>query len=140
MVWMHPSDSVHHETIRLVSLKVRLRKRMAAVVSTRTLLCETLLGAISASCEWDAKAMRRRNALQKAIRAKLEEAWSLFRCRRGPPKQHAYPKTSAADHAACLWAESPGGTHSERCDIAIIGSFSGGSSFRSLAHGCSKPR
>jgi hypothetical protein len=31
---MQPSDSVHQETIRLVSLKVRLRKRMAAVLST----------------------------------------------------------------------------------------------------------
>jgi len=34
MVWMQPSDSVHHETIRLVSLKVRLRSKIAAVDST----------------------------------------------------------------------------------------------------------
>src|SRR4029453_8275125 len=39
--------------------------RMAAVVSTRRLLCETLLGAMGASCEWNAKAMRTRIALQK---------------------------------------------------------------------------
>jgi len=31
---MQPSDSVHHETIRLVSLNFRLRKRMALVLST----------------------------------------------------------------------------------------------------------
>src|SRR5436189_1168919 len=30
---MQPRDSVHHETIRLVSLNFRLRKRMAAVLS-----------------------------------------------------------------------------------------------------------
>src|SRR5881397_2315889 len=34
-VWMQPNDSVHHETIRLVSLSLRLRKRMAAVIATR---------------------------------------------------------------------------------------------------------
>src|SRR5436309_13962457 len=33
-VWMQPNDSVHHDTIRLVSLSLRLRNRMAAVVST----------------------------------------------------------------------------------------------------------
>src|SRR6478752_6286337 len=32
-VWMQPNDSVHHETIRLVSLSLRFRRRMAAVVS-----------------------------------------------------------------------------------------------------------
>src|SRR5947199_5851396 len=32
-VWMQPNDSVHHETIRLVSLNLRFRNRMAAVVS-----------------------------------------------------------------------------------------------------------
>src|SRR4029453_3744350 len=42
---MQPSDSVHHETIRLVSLNLRLRNRIAAVVSTNRLLCESLLGA-----------------------------------------------------------------------------------------------
>src|SRR3989440_12942746 len=31
---MQPRDSVHHETIRLVSLNFRLRKRMAVVLST----------------------------------------------------------------------------------------------------------
>jgi len=87
-------------------------------------------------CESDAKTQR----TPKAIRAKFKKAWSLFRCRRGLPKQHVYPKTSAADRAACQWAELPGGTHSERCDIAIIDSFSGDNSFRSLAHGCSRPR
>src|SRR5438093_635901 len=30
---MQPRDSVHHETIRLVSLNFRLRKRMATVLS-----------------------------------------------------------------------------------------------------------
>jgi len=35
---MQPSDSVHHETIRLVSLSFRLRNKMAAVVSTDKLL------------------------------------------------------------------------------------------------------
>jgi hypothetical protein len=49
---MQPSNSVHHETIRLVSLNFRLRNRMAAVLSTRRLLCETLLGAMGASCGW----------------------------------------------------------------------------------------
>ena len=34
-VWMQPNDSVHHETIRLVSLKLRLRNRMALVLSTQ---------------------------------------------------------------------------------------------------------
>src|SRR6266404_5704665 len=31
---MQPRDSVHHETIRLVSLNFRLRKRIAAVLCT----------------------------------------------------------------------------------------------------------
>src|SRR3989442_883475 len=31
---MQPNDSVHHETIKLVSLNLRLRKRMAGVLST----------------------------------------------------------------------------------------------------------
>ena len=87
-------------------------------------------------CESDAKTQR----TPKAIRAKFGEAWSLFRCRRGLPKQHAYPKTSAADYAACQSERSRGGTHSERYGIAIIDSFSGDNSFRSLAHGCSRPR
>src|SRR5687768_18339330 len=34
-VWMQPNDSVHHETIRLVSLSLRLRSRMAVVLSMR---------------------------------------------------------------------------------------------------------
>src|SRR6266480_1487943 len=34
---MQPSDSVHHATIRLVSLNFRLRRRIAAVVCTRQL-------------------------------------------------------------------------------------------------------
>src|SRR5256885_16126836 len=32
-VWMQPNESVHHETIRLVSLSFRFRRRMAVVVS-----------------------------------------------------------------------------------------------------------
>src|SRR5437762_14113132 len=45
IVWIQPNDSVHHDTIRLVSLNFRLRRRMAAVDSTNRLLCESLLGA-----------------------------------------------------------------------------------------------
>src|SRR5947209_4633405 len=32
-VWMQPNDSVHHETMRLVSLSFRLRSRIAVVLS-----------------------------------------------------------------------------------------------------------
>jgi hypothetical protein len=35
IVWIQPNDSVHHETIRLVSLNLRLRRRIAAVFSIR---------------------------------------------------------------------------------------------------------
>src|SRR5437899_1917444 len=35
---MQPSDSVHHETIRLVSLSFRLRNKMAAVVSNSKII------------------------------------------------------------------------------------------------------
>src|SRR5438270_13136618 len=32
-VWMQPNDSVHHETMRLVSLSFRFRSKMAVVLS-----------------------------------------------------------------------------------------------------------
>ena len=34
-VWMQPNESVHHDTIRLVSLSFRFRSRMAVVLSTQ---------------------------------------------------------------------------------------------------------
>ena len=33
-VWMQPNDSVHHDTIRLVSLNFRFRRRIAVVLRT----------------------------------------------------------------------------------------------------------
>src|SRR2546430_17278195 len=50
-VWMQPSDSVHHETIRLVSLKLRLRKRIAAVLCTNHLfiMCNARFSTLSAA-------------------------------------------------------------------------------------------
>src|SRR5438105_2994998 len=44
-VWMQPNDSVHHETIRLVSLSLRFRRRMAAVLSMQSTVAQ-------ASCLW----------------------------------------------------------------------------------------
>src|SRR3954462_1811142 len=42
-VWMQPNDSVHQETIRLVSLSLRLRSKMAAVLSiSRNLRCDKI--------------------------------------------------------------------------------------------------
>ena len=35
---MQPNDSVHHEMMRLVSLSLRFRSRMAVVLSTVALL------------------------------------------------------------------------------------------------------
>jgi hypothetical protein len=43
-----PNDSVHHETMRLVSLNFRLRRRMAAVLSTDDLMEISLVFAIFA--------------------------------------------------------------------------------------------
>jgi hypothetical protein len=48
-VWIHPHDSVHHETIRLVSLNFRLRNRMAAVISTRHVSTSMQMQMISGS-------------------------------------------------------------------------------------------
>ena len=89
---------MHHETIRLVSLNLRFRKRMAAVVSTQSIIeChfgrseesliiyemilhiidgESLLdptGAFADTMQSDAKTHR----TPKALRAKFEQAWSL---------------------------------------------------------------
>jgi hypothetical protein len=35
IVWTQPKDSVHHDTIKLVSLNFRFRRRIASELSTR---------------------------------------------------------------------------------------------------------
>src|SRR2546430_15276257 len=67
-VWMQPSDSVHHETIRLVSLKLRLRKRIAEVLCTNhlfimcnarfsTLSAASLTASLKVGWEWQGRAL-----------------------------------------------------------------------------------
>src|SRR5207245_9997312 len=49
--WTQPCDAVHHETIRLVSLKLRLRKRIAEVLCTNHLfiMCNARFSTLSAA-------------------------------------------------------------------------------------------
>src|SRR5437773_3832727 len=125
IVWIQPNDSVHHETIRLVSLNFRLRSRMAGVLSTKKVLCNSLFGATA--------------PLQKHW-CETEETWSLSGCRRGLLKPHACRRTLAAGSAASRWAELHGGTRFAHCGIEIIGCSFGANSSRSSARGCNKRR
>src|SRR5437588_5085977 len=69
-VWMQPNDSVHHETMRLVSLSLRFRRRMAAVLSMQSTVAQ-------ASCLWGIGLLARGYGIQQARRLLAPEARCL---------------------------------------------------------------